>query len=462
MPVFPNDFLWGVAAASYQVEGGVADGGRKPSVWDMFCAQPGKVKHGHTGAVACDQYHRYEKDVQLMSDLGAQAYRLSIAWPRVIPDGDGAINEQGLDYYDRLVDALLAKGIEPWVTLYHWDMPTAAFDKGGWLNRDSADWFQRYTEAVAKKLGDRVTHWFTFNEPQVFLTLGHVTGEHAPGMKYGDAEVLRCIHHVLLSHGKSAMALREHCAKTPTIGWAPCGRVCYPDNESSQADVDGAKAFMFSLAGEEHGWTFDFSWFSDPAILGSYPKLGLDKRGHLMPAGFEKDLETINQPIDFHGVNIYQGDRVKAGDNGPQRVAPGPGYPRTHFDWPITPESLYWGPKLLADRYKLPMYITENGCAQPDFVHSDGEVHDAARVDFLRRYLWQLRRAANDGIDVRGYFQWSIMDNFEWAEGYEKRFGIVYVDYETQERIPKDSYRFYAETIKQNGANLPEKLAPLR
>ena len=461
MSGFQENFLWGVAAASYQVEGAANEGGRSPSVWDMFSHTPGKVAHGHTGDVACDHYHRYQTDVDLMAELGVGAYRLSIAWPRVIPHGDGKANDAGLDFYDRLVDALLAKNIEPWVTLYHWDMPMWAFNRGGWLNRDSADWFARYTEAVAKRIGDRVTNWFTFNEPQVFVTLGHVIGNHAPGMKYDDREVLRCVHHVLVSHGKSVQALREHCKKPPTIGWAPCGRVCFPDTDSPE-DAAAAKEHMFALAAQEKGWSFDFSWFSDPAILGHYPEAGLKTHGHKMPENFEADLETIKQPIDFHGVNIYQGDRVRAGDDGPEMVEHWPGRPRTNFDWPITPESLYWGPKLLAERYGLPMYITENGCAQPDFVSSDGQVHDAARVDFLSRYLGELRRAVRDGIDVRGYFQWSILDNFEWAEGYEKRFGIVYVDYQTQERIPKDSFRFLQETIKQNGANLPEERAALR
>ncbi|MEL7237376.1 MAG: GH1 family beta-glucosidase [Planctomycetota bacterium] len=461
MKTFPDQFLWGVAAASYQVEGAVHEGGRGPSVWDMFAHTPGKVKMGHTGDVACDHYHRYEEDAQIMADLGAKAYRLSIAWPRILPDGD-AINEEGLDFYERLVDALLARGVQPWATLYHWDMPLASFHKGGWLNRDCADWFAKYTEAVAKRLGDRIKHWFTFNEPQCFVALGHVNGEHAPGMRYAQPEVLRTIHHVLLSHGRSVEALREYCQATPQIGWAPCGHVCYPATDG-EADIEAARQSMF--AGEnphEAMWPFDFSLFSDPAILGHYPEAMLSKRGGDMPRGFEDDLKTINQPIDFHGVNIYHGEPTRAGDDGKPAAVDWPvGGPRTAMNWPMAPEALYWGPKFLGERYGLPMYITENGCAQIDFVHADGQVHDAPRVDFLKRYLWNLRRATADGIDIRGYFQWSILDNFEWAEGYEKRFGIVYVDYTTQKRTPKDSYHFLADVIKSNGAELPDEVAPL-
>jgi beta-glucosidase len=458
---FPDGFLWGVAAASYQVEGGAAADGRRPSVWDALCARPGAVFGGHKGDVACDHYHRYPEDVALIAELGARAYRLSVSWSRILPEGQGRPNEAGLDFYDRVVDALLTRGVDPWVTLFHWDFPLDLFQRGGWLNRDSVNWFSEFTDVVVRRLGDRVKHWMTLNEPQCFLGLGHAVGVHAPGMRYSRAEVLRATHHALLAHARSVQTIREAAPGKPYVGWASNGYVCYPAT-SAAADIEAARMAMFSVP-QGDDWFFCNTWYSGPALLGRYPEDGLRQFGHDMPKGYERDLERMRQPLDFYGVNIYQGHPISAGPDGkPVRVPRPEGYPHTMSHWPVEPEVMYWGVRLLHERYGLPMYITENGCAAMDWVHQDGQVHDAPRIDYLARNLVALRQALRDGVDVRGYFHWSILDNFEWAEGYRMRFGLIYVDYATLERIPKDSYMWYQQVILSNGACLPVNPAPLR
>lgn len=457
---FPKDFVWGVATSAYQVEGAAALDGRKPSIWDRFCETPGKVFDGHTGAVACDQYRLYRDDVDMMKRLGVSAYRFSISWPRVLPDGVGEPNEAGLAYYDRLVDALLQAQIEPWVTLYHWDLPTVLYDKGGWLNRESVDWFEQYTTLIARRLGDRVGNWFTFNEPQIFIGHGHDLCEHAPGEKLSRREILQMSHHVLLAHGRSVQSLRANCAKAPRVGWAPVGAPSFPVVED-EAHIDAARAHMFGV--READWAQQNSWFSDPVMLGGYPGDGEKVFGDDYPKIAEGDMEQIHQPADFFGVNIYSGSPVSIENGGqPTTARRSDGYPVTVFGWAVAPECLYWGVRFFHERYGKPVYITENGLASMDWVHADGKVHDPGRIDYLARHLHGLRRATAEGVDVRGYFQWSMMDNFEWAEGYRKRFGLVYVDYETQERIPKESFYWYANLIRSNGTELPEHLSALR
>ncbi len=459
---FPNGFLWGVAAAAYQIEGAVEADGRSPSVWDAFSARPGAVFGGHTGEVACDHYHRYPEDVALIADLGAKAYRLSVSWSRVLPDGTGTASAAGLDFYDRVVDALLSRGITPWITLFHWDFPETLFRRGGWLNRQVVDWFGDYTRVVVERLGDRVQHWMTLNEPQCFMGLGHETGIHAPGMRYDQPHVLRGIHHALMAHGRAVQVIRSTATLSPQIGWAPHGAIPYPAT-SAEADVATARHAFESVSGKP-GWCFSSTWYSDPVVLGEYPASGLQHFGHEMPTGFERDLTLISQPLDFFGVNIYQGIPTAStpGAGEPCESARPRGYPQTMSHWPVDPLVLYWGPRFLHERYRLPIYITENGCAAMDWVHVDGHVHDAPRIDFTARYLVALRRAIADGIDVRGYFHWSILDNFEWAEGYRMRFGLIYVDFETLERIPKDSYSWYQQVILSNGGCLPSEPSPLR
>lgn len=456
---FPDGFTWGVAAAAYQIEGAASADGKGDSVWDMFCRQPGKVLDAHDGTVACDHYHRYKDDVAMMRELGIRNYRFSISWPRVMPAGTGAINPAGLDFYERLADSLLDAGIRPWATLFHWDYPHELFCRGGWLNRDSADWFAEYTAVVVDRLSDRVKDWITLNEPQCFIGFGHATGTNAPGLKLGAAECLRAGHHVLLAHGKSVQAIRAHSRQTATVGWAPVGVVSMPTKDATDADVAAARKAMFSVTGGDSSsmgmpaniWSN--TWWGDPVVFGKYPEDGILAAGSNMPVILSGDMETISQPIDFYGANIYSGTPYRIGGNGePERVPHPSSVPLSAFKWPIVPESLYWGPRFLHERYQLPIIVTENGISLSDRVSLDGEVHDPLRIDFLQRYLSYLSQALADGADIRGYFHWSIMDNFEWAEGYKQRFGLVHVDYETQKRTPKDSARWYAEFTGGNGA----------
>ena len=446
---FPDDFTWGAATAAYQIEGAAHEDGKGLSTWDMFCRQPGRVWEGHTGEVACDHYHRWKEDIRLMKRMGLQAYRMSVSWPRVIPTGVGAVNPKGLAFYDRLVDGLLAAGIEPWITLFHWDFPHDLYLRGGWLNRDSAAWFGDYARVVVEKLSDRVTHWITLNEPVCFIQLGLEVGMQAPGDRLGKHEVLTAAHHALLAHGRGVQAIRAHARRKPVVGWAPCGRVGIPASGSA-ADLRAAKAFAFD--GRE---LWGFSWWSDPVFFGHYPADGLRHYGQLAPKVRAGDMDLIRQPLDFFGVNIYQGSVIRAAKRtGGETLAPDPGNPRTLNQWNVTPSALYWGPRLIHERYRCPVVITENGLSSMDWVGLDGRVQDAMRIDFLQRYLSEMRRAIRDGVPIKGYFHWSVMDNFEWQEGYKQRFGLIHVDYRTQKRTLKDSARWYRDVIRASVKNL--------
>jgi beta-glucosidase len=448
---FPKNFVWGTATASYQVEGAAREDGKGLSVWDMMCRQPGKIWSDGTGDVTCDHYHRYEEDAGLMKQIGLNAYRLSISWPRVLPDGIGRVNARGLSFYDRLVDSLLANNVQPWITLFHWDYPYALFCKGGWLNRDSADWFAEYTGVIVDKLSDRVTHWMTQNEPQCFIGLGHHTGEHAPGLKLGFAEVLLAAHNALLAHGKSVQVIRARSKTKPRIGAAPVGVVKAPHRKTDD-DIEAARKAMFAVRSQN---CWNNTWFADPMVLGNYPADGIELFRKEMPEVRNGDMETICQPLDFYGANIYNSQRITAGINGtPEEVTTPDGPPLTTLEWKVAPESLYWGPKFLYERYRLPIVVTENGMTNTDWVHVDGMVHDPQRIDFLTRYLREYHRAISDGVEAEGYFLWTLMDNFEWAHGYKPRFGIVHVDYPTGKRTIKDSALWYRDVIRSNGDNL--------
>ncbi|MEQ8818933.1 MAG: GH1 family beta-glucosidase [Sumerlaeia bacterium] len=451
---FPKDFVWGVAAASYQIEGANPKDGCGPSVWDAFCTRKRAIRDLSDGSVACDHYNRSAEDVALMAGLGAGAYRFSISWPRVMPEGQGAINEPGLDFYDRLVDDLLANGIAPWVTLFHWDYPLALFRRGGWLSPDSPRWFADFTAVVCDRLSDRVSHWITINEYQCFLGLGHVDGTHAPGLQLPTSEFLLATHHALLAHGLSTQVLRARAKRPPVIGCAPVGFISMPETDSPE-DIAAAREATVGMRTDSF---WNNAWYADPMLKGMYPEAGLAHYGKAMPKIGQGDMETICQPLDFYGVNIYQGGTVRRGADGGIEDRPRSEVPlgagETAMNWPITPPALYWGPKFLYERYGLPIVVTENGMANADVIMGDGQVHDPQRIDFLRNYLRELRRAANDGVAVAGYFQWSILDNFEWAYGYSRRFGLVYVDYPTQRRIPKDSYHWYRAVIASGGAAL--------
>jgi beta-glucosidase len=448
---FPKEFIWGAATASYQIEGSTHADGRGPSVWDEFCSQPGRVKGGQNGDVACDHYNRYREDVAMMRELGLRAYRFSVAWPRVMPEGRGKVSAAGLGFYDRLVDELLGAGLEPWLTVFHWDYPLALYREGGWLNPESPRWFADYTAVLVDRLSDRVTRWITMNEPQCFIGLGHLTGTHAPGDRLPMSEALLAAHHALLAHGLAVQVIRARAKRSPTVGMAPTGEIGLPATESDD-DVAAAREANWSVA---DGSLFNLAWWLDPVFKGHYPEHGYRAYGNAVPSASDADLVTIRQPLDFLGLNIYHGNLFRRGKSGGvEPVARELGDPRTHYGWPVAPAALNWGPRFAHERYGLPVVITENGMANLDWIARDGHVHDPQRIDFIARYLAELRRAIDSGIPVLGYFAWSLMDNFEWADGYHYRFGLVHVDYGTQRRTLKDSALWYRTVIRSNGEAL--------
>jgi len=431
---FPLDFLWGAATASYQIEGAAHEDGRGESVWDRFCATPGKVRNGDSGERACDFYHRYPDDVKLMRELGLDAFRFSIAWPRILPSGRGPINEAGLDFYDRLVDELLAHDIEPFATLFHWDTPQALEDAGGWTSRDTAKAFTEYTEAVVRRLGDRVRHWITHNEPWVHAWIGHSWGLHAPG-RTSEADAVAAAHHLLLSHGWAVEVIR---AATPDaqVGIAPNLAHAYPASDTPE---DEAAAWQVDGEGNR--------WFLDPLFRGTYPADLLERNEMVAPLVEDGDLATIAAPLDFLGVNNYFRFVVSAGADGPrmERVEESQ---HTDMGWEVYPDGLHQLLVRVSRDYSPPaIYVTENGAAFGDVRVHDGHVHDPERTAYLESHIAAVSRAIGDGAPVKGYFVWSLLDNFEWAFGYSKRFGIVYVDYPTLERVPKDSFHWYRDFI---------------
>jgi len=448
---FKKDFVWGVATSSYQIEGAWNVDGRGESVWDAFTHQPGHIYGNDTGDIACDHYHLFREDVDLMASLGVKNYRFSLAWPRILPEGRGKASEAGLDFYDRLVDALLEKGIRPFVTLFHWDYPVALERLGGWYNPESSDWFAEYARLCIERLGDRAKDIITLNEPQCFLGLGYRVGQDAPGIINPIDRFVEMSHNVMLAHGKAVQAMRAQRSDL-RIGYAPCGDPVFPATESEQ-DVAAARKAYMSLGWRGDAFFWSPVWFSDPVILGRYPEEGMEDKEMYLPKGWQDDLKTICQPLDFYCQNIYQGVCVRAtdNDNGFETVPRPVGLGKSAMGWPVTPEALYWGPRFLCERYKLPFYISENGMSGMDWVHLDGSVHDPYRIDYTRRYLRAYRRCAEEGYPIEGYFHWSFLDNFEWTRGYNDRFGLVYVDYATQKRIPKDSALWYKQVMETNG-----------
>lgn len=442
---FAKDFVWGAATSSYQIEGTGRDSGKGQNIWDVFTKEPGRVYEGHTGDIACDHYHRFREDVAYMKELGLKGYRFSIDWSRVLPEGTGKVNEKGIDFYNALIDELLEQGIEPYITLYHWELPYEIYKRGGWMNPEIVEWFGQYARLVAERFSDRVKYFFTLNEPQCFVGLGFLQGCHAPGVKAPLRDTFEMAHNALKAHGRAVQMLRAYGKQNVQIGYAPTSGMCYPEKETPK-DIEAARKALFALPDDLSNWTWNVSWWSDPVILGKYPEEGMKKYEKYLPVITDKDMKLISQPIDFYGQNIYNGRCIRMGTDGrPEEVRRPAGFPKT-----ATPEALYWGPKFLYERYRKPIYITENGMACHDTVSQDGKVHDPNRIDFLARYLKNLKRAAEE-IDIRGYFQWSLMDNFEWDKGYAERFGIIYVDFETQERIWKDSAYWYRDLIRRNG-----------
>ncbi|RZQ64939.1 GH1 family beta-glucosidase [Amycolatopsis suaedae] len=439
-PTFPSDFLWGVSTSAFQIEGAVDEDGRGPSTWDTFTATPGKIAGGEHARVAADHYHRYREDVALMAALGVGAYRLSIAWPRIQPDGKGAANPAGLGFYDRLIDELADAGITPMITLYHWDTPQALEDAGGWLSRDTAERFGDYAAIVGERFADRVNLWIPLNEPMVTSIYGYAIGQYAPG-HFMLLDAIPTAHHQHLAHGLAVQALRAAGAKT--VGTANNHGPIWPASDSA-ADVEAARQ-LDALVNR---------LYADPVLLGSYPE---EYAGHL-PDGYAADLPTIAQPLDFYGVNYYEPQVAAAPSEGNPLtfdLRPVEGYPMTNNDSPIVPDAFRELLVGMRERYGdalPPIHITENGCSFPDVVGDDGRVRDPERVAFLRDHLSALREAMDAGVDVRGYFVWSLLDNFEWSKGYAPRFGLVHVDFETQVRTPKDSFGWYRDVVRGHRA----------
>ena len=448
--VFGNDFMWGGASAAYQIEGAAYEDGKGLSIWDVFCKEKGRIIDGTNADVACDHYHRFNQDVQLMKEIGYKAYRFSLSWPRIIPSGTGAINVKGLDFYDKLTDSLLDANITPFVTLYHWDLPYELYKKGGWLNPDSSKWFEDYAAVVAARLGDRIKHFFTFNEPQCFIGLIYNQIRQAPGIHLSDRDRLQMMHNVLLAHGKAARALHQ-AIPNAQVGIAPTCRAHYPIDETAE-NIAATKQAYLAI---EEDWAWSPTVWSDPVIFGKYPKALLDRFEGQMPSISANDMAIISEPTEMYGQNIYNGSPIMSdGKNGYVYVPREPGYTLTAAKWPMTPKSLYWAPKILFERYQKPFYITENGISCHDMLSSDGKIHDPNRIEFLRQYLVEYRKAIHEGVDARGYFHWCVTDNFEWDKGYTERFGMVYCDFQTQERILKDSAYWYNQVITTNGSNL--------
>ena len=442
MPRFGNDFSWGVATSAFQIEGALTEDGRGRSIWDAFVDTPGKIRDDHIADTACDHYRRSDEDVALMKNLGVDVYRFSIAWPRVVPAGSGPINARGLDFYDRLVDTLLAAGIRPMPTLYHWDLPQELEDHGGWLSRSTAHHFADYTRAVVERLGDRVHDWITLNEPFEHMSLGYGLGIHAPGHTMGMA-ALPAAHHQLLAHGLATEVLRETGAERIMLAnsYSPAQSA-----ENGPGDANAAAAFD----------TLHHALFTDPVLLGRYPDLAaFNVDVSTLECIRDGDLATIAQPIDGLGVNYYAPTRLTAPDQGaalPFHVADFDDVTKTDFGWPVIPSGLTQALVDLTGKYGThlpPLWITENGCSHHVEQGVDGTVDDSARIDYIDGHLRALRTAIDLGADVRGYLVWSLLDNFEWAEGYHQRFGLVHVDPQTRDRVPKASFGWYSDMIAE-------------
>jgi beta-glucosidase len=438
---FPEGFLWGSATASYQVEGGVHEDGRGATIWDTFSHTPGRTHNGDTGDVADDFYHLYGQDVQVMKEMGLTSCRFSVAWSRIFPSGTGAPNQKGLDFYTRLVDSLLAANIQPFCTLYHWDLPQALQDKGGWENRDTAKAFADYAGYTAGKLSDKVSQFMTMNEMRSFVELGYKSGAHAPGLRLDAKRVAQLNHYVVLGHGMAVQSIRAHAKSGTRVGIADNAEATVPMYETKEHVEAARKAMREQNA-------------SYLTVLeeGKYTDLYLKGLGVDAPRFTTEEMEIIGSPMDFVGLNIYTPTYVRAdnSEKGYAVVRPPSSFPHMASPWlTVGPEALYWGPKLVSEVWNVKdIYITENGASSADEIAPDGQIYDTDRTMYLRNYLTQLQRAVSEGVPVRGYFLWSLLDNYEWADGYEKRFGIVYVDFTTEKRTPKLSAAFYKQLIR--------------
>jgi beta-glucosidase len=449
---FPGGFLWGAATSAYQVEGFPLADGAGESIWHRFAHTPGRTLRGMTGDVACDHYHRWRDDIAIMRALGLKSYRFSVSWSRIFPEGTGRVNERGLDFYARLVDSLFGAGIVPMLTLYHWDLPQALHERGGWTNPDMPSWFADYAGLLFARLGDRVPLWCTINEPWVIVDAGYVHGVNAPGHR-DLAEAARVAHGLLCSHAAAVRRFRESRMGGARIGLVVNLAPHHPATRSA-ADLEAAA----------RGHAYFNEFYLDPVFRGVYPERVRDMFGDAWPAHPAEELRALTEPIDFLGINWYTGYDVRHDDGGrPARTAEVPGErgPRMTTGWEVRPELLVETLTWVTKRYgPIPLYVTENGAAFPDpDTAANGRVEDPLRVDYLRRHIAALREAQRRGVDLRGYYVWSLLDNFEWASGYSHRMGLVHVDYATQARTIKASGEFYREVIGANGANVPDSLA---
>lgn len=444
MMPFPKDFVWGAASSAYQIEGyDLADGGGA-SIWHTFTHTPGKIAWGDTGDIACDAYHRYEEDIALLKELGVSAYRFSTSWARIDPNGDGNWNPAGISYYDKLVDFCLKNGIEPYMTLYHWELPQAVQDRGGWQQEETAYSFGLFAGMMADHFKGRVKYFFTLNEPQCTTSLGYAQGIHAPGLQLEPSEVFQVHVHQMMAHGLAQRAIK---AADPyaVVGIASTGNLCYPSRET-QEDIHAARTATFAT--DPANWIFTHHWLLDPICFGKFPECSGTALESLVNQVTPDQLQIIHAVPDMLGYNIYNGHEVRSCAEGFEHVPKYPGFPRTALKWPVTPGVMNWGVRFLQERYNLPGYITENGLSCNDRVYLDGNVHDIERIDFLSRYLTALAQAVENSADIRGYFHWAVTDNFEWHSGYGERFGLVFVDYPTGKRTPKDSYHWYQNLIR--------------
>lgn len=441
---FPQGFLWGSATASYQVEGAAKEDGRGPSIWDTFSHIAGKTHNGDTGDVADDSYHRFNEDIALMKDLGLRTCRFSIAWSRIFPNGTGTPNQKGIDHYKKFTDALLAAGVEPFCTLFHWDLPQALEDKGGWQNRQTSVDFANYAGYVAGELSDRVKHFMTMNEISTFIELGYGNGTHAPGLKLSRKDLAQTRHHAVLGHGLAVQAIRARAKSGTKVGSAENLTAVCPIFDSPEQVAAAKKAIVELNAG-----------YLTAMRTGRYTDHYLAELGADTPKFTPDEMKAVGSPLDFQGLNIYQPTWVRADSSTPTGfsvVHEPDSYPHMFSPWlKVGPEGIYWAPKLANEAFNLrEIYITENGASSDDHIAPDGEIYDTDRTMFLRSYLTQLQKSVSEGTPIRGYFLWSLLDNYEWADGYEKRFGITYVDFQTQKRTPKLSSHFYKETIRRN------------
>lgn len=451
--MFRDDFVWGVASSAYQVEGRDPEDGCGKNIWDTF-AEEGRILDDKDAYTACDHMHRYKEDYKLMKLLGIKAYRFSMSWARILPDGTGRVNEKAIAMYRDMILSMKENGIEPYITMYHWEFPQALQDKGGWLNEDVIQWFGEYAKVVAENFSDICEYFITLNEPECFVGLGHLSGVHAPGLKLPYKDVFKIAHNALRAHGQAVINLRKYASRPIKVGYAPTCGMAYPATDSPE-DIEAARKTLFGFHQPMDNWTWNVAWFNDPVFLGKYPEEGLKKFAEYLPEITDEDMKLISQPLDFMGQNIYNGYMMRQGEDGePEYVDREAGAAKTAAGWPVTPECFYYGVKFLYERYHLPLYITENGMSCHDDVSLDGRVHDPNRQNFLDLYISALQRANDDGADVRGYFLWTFLDNFEWDKGYTERFGIVYVDFKTQKRIVKDSAFWYQKIIESNGREL--------